>query len=105
LTRRGFKPQRDVPTPPRVNLQLAQELAGDTPASPRRVHEHPLHFPDTGLELTNCSAANGLAIGVCDEKHEARICDIFATKSVGRDPWISTAQLIIERQNEANCIA
>jgi hypothetical protein len=105
LTQRRFKPQRHVTKLPRFGLQRSQELSGDTPPAPRRLHEHPLDFPDTRFQFTNRSATDCFAIGVCDKKSQAMISDVFWTKAVQRDAWISSTQVIIERPNEVNGIS
>jgi len=85
-----------------LDLQRGQHLSGNAPPAPRRLHEHSLDFPDTRPELTDRPATNGFAIGSCDKKYKPMIPDVFGTKAVRRDAGISTAQVIIERPNEAN---
>src|SRR2546428_14160753 len=78
---RRFKPHRHVTKLPRFGLQRSQELSGDTPPAPRRLHEHPLDFPDTRFQFTNRSATDCFAIGVCDQKSQETIPYPFWTKA------------------------
>ena len=105
LTQSRFKPQRHITKLPGFGLQCRQELSGDTPPAPRRLHEHPLYFADTRFQFTNRTATDCFAIGVCDEKSKPMISDVFWTKAVQRDARISSTQVIIERPNEANSIS
>src|SRR2546428_1328417 len=93
---RRFKPHRHVTKLPRLGLQRSQELSGDTPPAPRRLHEHPRDFPDTRFQFTNRSATDCFAIGVGDKKSQARISDLFWTKAGPRDAWVSGNQAIID---------
>jgi hypothetical protein len=68
------------------------------------VHEHPLDFTDAWLQFTNRSAANCFTVGVCEEKHKPMISYVCWAKAVKSDAGIPTAQVIIERPDEANSI-
>lgn len=105
MTQSRLKPQRHITKLPGFGLQCSQELPGDTPPPPRRLHEHPLYFADTRFQFPNRSATNCFAIGVRDEKNKPMISAVFRTKAVQRDARISSTQVVIERSNQANSIS
>ena len=100
MTLGSFKSQGKVAETPRARFQRGQELAGDTPPAPRRLHEHSLDLPDARFQLTNRSATNRLAISVSDQKSQSTILDVFWMKTVNRDAGIATMQVRIEGLNE-----
>jgi hypothetical protein len=83
-----------------VALESSQDLASDASPAPPRLHEHSLDLADSSFQFTNRPTSNRPGLRIGNKKRKPTILEVFWTKTVKGDAWISTTQILIEGPDE-----